>query len=193
MDGISQVNHLIRKSVGGDRIALDRLFDLVYAELRAISRRQLRAAAPFRRSIDSGALVHELYIKLLGGTELAPKNRGHFFAVAAKAIRHILIDHIRRRTRAKRGGNDARELLLESRHGKEVDTVELLALDEALARLEGVSPRLAQVVQLRFFAGSSVEETAELLDVDPRTVKRDWRKARAFLRRELDGPGDVGS
>ena len=186
MDDISQISRLVREVERGDQLALDRLFDLVYAELRAMSRRQL-GAGRLGRSLDSGALVHELYLRLADGDEMAWTDRGHFFAVAAKAMRHIVIDHVRCGLRAKRRGDRSHELFIESGHGKEVDVVELLALDEALTRLEAVSARLAQVVQLRFFAGLSVEQTAELLRVDPRTIKRDWRKARAFLRRELNG------
>jgi len=132
-------------------------------------------------TLSSTALVNEAYLKLIDKTRVAWQDRNHFFAVASRAMRHILVDHARRKLAEKRGGGARHEQLEETHIGFEERTVDILALDEALSRLEGLSDRLGKVVELRFFGGLSVEETAELLEVTPRTVKRDWRKAKAFL------------
>lgn len=169
----------------GDREALQQVFQIVYDKLGQLARREL-ARRPFPSTLSSTTLVHEAYVKLVDRTRADFQDRGHFFAVAAKAMRQILVDHLRQKLADKRGGRAAHVPLAETRIGVEDRLVDVLILDEALSRLEDVSERLSQVVELRFFGGLTVEETAEALGVTPRTVKRDWRKARALLFHELD-------
>ena len=170
----------------GDRGALDRLFPIVYRELRERAHRQLAG----RRSGDTlstTALVHEAYLKLTGSAHQTYEDRIHFFAVASRAMRQILVDYARRHAAAKRGSGD-RPLSLDPEAvpgpGR---SEELLELDEALAKLERLDERLGRVVELRFFGGLSVEEVGDAMGVSPRTVKRDWRKARAFLYQTIRG------
>ena len=173
---------------GGDREAFDRLFPLVYDELRILARRQIRRS-PGERALGTTTLLHEAYLKLVDQTRVAVQDRHHFFSLAAKAMRHILVDEARRRSAHKRGGGAAAPVGADAvaaapgiMPGGEAD---LVAVDRALERLEAVDPRLGRIVELRFFGGLSVEETAEALELSPRTVKRDWQKARAFLYHEL--------
>jgi RNA polymerase sigma factor (TIGR02999 family) len=168
----------------GEADAPRELFALVYEELRVLARAQVRRRGP-EHSLGATGLVHEAYLKLVDRSRIEVRDRGHFFALAGKAMRQVLVDHARRRGAAKRGGAAVRETLDDDVAPVEMKAAELLALDEALTRLEGVDPRLGRLVEVRFFGGLSVEETGEALDLSPRTVKRDWAKARAFLRREL--------
>lgn len=168
----------------GDREAANRLFPLVYRELRAMAHRQL-ARRPPGDSLVTTALVHEAYLKLVDRSRAAFNDRGHFFAVAARAMRQILVDQARKRISQKRGGRARKITLEEGKVPLRERAAEVVALDEALARLEEIEPRLGQVVELRFFGGLSVDEAAEALDISARTVKRDWRRARIFLHREL--------
>jgi RNA polymerase sigma factor (TIGR02999 family) len=168
--------------------ALNRLFPVVYAELRAVARAHLR----YERSdhtLQATALVHEAYMRLLGGAYPAWNDRQHFFRAAAEAMRRILVEHARRRARVKRGGNPVRVSLGDVDSAPQYDPEEILALDDAIRRLEDQDPTLADVVRLRFFAGLSVEETARMLDVSERTVKREWAFARAWLYEALGGSG----
>ena len=167
----------------GRRDAWSDLFPMVYEELRAIARSRMPASG--ERTLGTTALVHEAYLKLFDHTRLTVNDRKHFFALAARAMRQILIDHARRRGTAKRGGDLRRIDLDDATIAVDDRAGELLALDQALKRLAALDERMGQVVELRFFGGLSVEETAEVLGVDPRTVKRDWRKARAVLHQEL--------
>jgi len=170
----------------GDRAALEACFPLVYEELRAIARRQ-RAAWHGNATLNTTALLHEAYLKLVDQRSLGATNRAHFFAIAATAMRHILCNYARDRARQKRGGG-IQEVSLEN---LEIaannptfsdDAADVLAsLGEALERLEKLDKRQSQVVECRFFAGLSVEETASALDISPATVKRDWSFARAWL------------
>jgi RNA polymerase sigma factor (TIGR02999 family) len=175
-----QITQLLADIRGGDRRAIDLVFNLVYAELHKAARRQLAGVRP-GATLNTTVLVHEAYLKLVDGARADWTDRGHFFAVAAKAMRQIVIDYARWAARKKRGGDfqliglDGIDVADEERAG------ELVALDEALTRLESVSDRLARLVELRFFAGLSVEETADALALPAHQVKRDWRKARAFL------------
>ena len=170
----------------GRREALDQLLPLVYAELRAIARGR-RGAAGRPETLGTTALVHEAYLRLAAQTRLTVNDRRHFFAVAATAMRQILVDHARRRRALKRGGGAAAVPLDEGAVGTPDRVAEILSLDEGLRRLAELDARLARVVELRFFGGLSVEETAEVVGVDARTVKRDWRKARALLYTMLEG------
>lgn len=179
MTAPGEITALLAALREGDRSALDRIFPLVYEELRGRAHRQLAR----RRSGDTlstTALVHESYLKLAGSSHQSYHDRIHFFAVASRAMRQILVDYARRATAGKRDGGRAVSLEPE-RIADAGRSEELLALDEALESLERLDPRLAKIVELRFFGGLSVEETADVMDVSPRTVKRDWRKARAFL------------
>jgi len=160
---------------------------LVYAELRLLARRQLRRG---RRSptLDTTGLVHEAYLKLVDRSEAAWQDRTHFLAVAAVAMRHILVDQARRRAAAKRGGEAIQVTLDEGRLVTDPRAVEILALDEALTALSALSERLARLVELRFFGGLTEEETGQVMEMSERTVRREWRKARAFLFRALQAP-----
>ena len=178
MDDVTQLLAGVRD---GDVAARDRLLPIVYDELHAMARRKAWSAG----TLVTTELVHETYLKLFERASLDVESRRHFFAVAAMAMRQVLIDRAKARSRQKRGGDLPRVDLEASEIPAEGPAEELLSLDAALRRLELVSERLARVVELRFFGGLTVEETAEVLDVDPRTVKRDWRKAKAVLHQEL--------
>jgi RNA polymerase sigma factor (TIGR02999 family) len=168
----------------GDPAALDALVTLLYDELRSLARAQVRRGGP-EQSLGATGLVHEVYLKLVDHSRLEVRDRGHFFALAARAMRQVLVDRARRRSAGKRGGEAVVEPADDDIPAPREPTEDLLALDEALARLEGLDPRLVRLVEMRFFAGLSVEDTAEALDISPRTVKRDWQKARAVLHRDL--------
>ena len=176
-----EVTRLLSAYRGGARDALDRLLPLVYEELRAVAGRQLRRERP-DHTLHATALVHEAYVKLAGGGGVEAGDRAHFLAIAARAMRQVLVDHARRRMAAKRGGDWAVTTLSDGHHGVDFRPEEMLALDRALEQLE---PRQRQVVEYRFFAGMEEAEIAAVLDVSERTVRRDWVKARAWLYREL--------
>ncbi|MEO0649512.1 MAG: ECF-type sigma factor [Planctomycetota bacterium] len=159
------------------------LLELAHAELRRMAEWEMRREAP-GRTLQPTALVHEAYLRL--GGEVDWEGRAHFFGAAAQAMRRVLIDEARKRQAAKRGGGAERVSLSELVDGAEGDDLDLLALDEALDRLEAESPRLAEVVRLRYFVGLSVEATADLLGVAPVTVKRDWKYARAWLLSRME-------
>jgi RNA polymerase sigma factor (TIGR02999 family) len=169
----------------GDPEAVDRLFPLVYGELRRLARSRLRANRG--GTLSSAALVHEAYLKLVDQTRADVRDRSHFFAIASKVMRRILVDRARRRGARKRGGGEAPIELEESRIAAAAPAPDVVAIDEALERLERVDPRLAQTVELRFFGGLSVEETAAALGISEATVKRDWSKARLFLYDAIAG------
>jgi RNA polymerase sigma factor (TIGR02999 family) len=175
-----QVTRLLASVREGNRDAIDRVFDLVYAELHSAARRQLARARP-GQTLETTVLVHEAYLKLVDSAQSNWADRGHFFAVAAKAMRQIIIDYARWTTRQKRGGGVHKISLEDVDVASEDRAGELIALDEALTKLESLSERLARLVELRFFAGLSIEETAETMSMPPHQVKREWRKARAFL------------
>lgn len=168
----------------GDRKALDQLLPVVYAELHQIALRQMRHERA-DHTLNATALVHEAYLKLMDQNQVSWQNRAHFFAIASRMMRQILISYARKHNAEKRGGGQAHTLL----DGKEIAlgerADELLALDEALTQLGSFDERLAQVVEYRFFGGLTIEETAAVLDVSTMTVKRDWNKAKAWLYREL--------
>lgn len=169
----------------GDREALDRLLPLVERELHRLAHHYMSRERP-DHTLQTGALVNEAYMKLVDQTRVRWQNRAHFFAIAAQTMRRILIDHARRRRYDKRGGG-ARPLPLdEAAHITDERAAELVALDDALKHLQEVDERKARVVELRYFGGLSVEEAAEVLKVSPDTVGREWRRARAFLLREME-------
>ncbi len=180
-----EVTRLLGQLRGGDRDALDRLFPLVYQELRYAAERALRREAG-GHTLQPTALVHEAYLKLAGGP-LESANRAHFLGIAARAMRQVLVDHARRRRAAKRGGGEAAMSLSEADVAWSVRPDELLGLDEALDRLAQRNDRLRRVVELRFFGGLTEDEAAVALGVTTRTVQRDWAKARAWLHKELAG------
>jgi RNA polymerase sigma factor (TIGR02999 family) len=158
-------------------------FEALYAELHSLAHRQVRRARP-GATLNTTALVHEAYLKLAKSAGVS--EREHFFALAARAMRQVLVDHARERAAQKRGGGQVPVTLHEDVAAVPADAAELLAIDGALTALQGIDERLARVVELRFFAGLSVEETAEALATSTATVKRDWRAARAFLLTHLD-------
>jgi RNA polymerase sigma-70 factor (ECF subfamily) len=171
----------------GDREALDRLIPAVYTELRRQAARHLRRERQ-GHTLQTTDLIHEAYLRLVDQKNVRWQNRAHFYAVAAQLMRRILVDHARRRRRAKRGGSAARLPLDEGLVvAAEKSNVDLLALDEALGRLAAIDARQSQIVELRYFGGLSIEETAEALGVSPTTVKDDLNVAKAWLRREMGG------
>jgi RNA polymerase sigma factor (TIGR02999 family) len=164
--------------------AMDRLVPLVYSELHAIAHRELMRRRP-GDTLDTTALVHEAYVKLAGSKRPAWNDRVHFMAVCATAMRHIIVDYALKQQSRKRGGGLRRVSLDDSRLAPDEQAREILALNAALDRLAQLNERLSQVVECRFFGGLSVPETAEALKCSPRTVDRDWRKAKAWLYREI--------
>jgi len=185
----AETTALLAAARGGDRAAYDLVFARVYEELRRVASRQ-SARLGAGETLSTTVLVHEAYLKLAGGAGLAANDRVHFFALAARAMRQILIDHARHRRRHKRGGDAPHVELDRVELAAEAPPVEdLLAVDRALVRLGEVDPELARLVEWRFFAGLTLGEIAGLVDVSERTLKRDWQVARAFLLREIAGPG----
>lgn len=182
-----EITGLLRKHASGDSAALDRLVPFVYDDLRRIAHDRLRSErAP--HTLDTTAVVHEAYLRLVDMADPGWNGRAHFFAVSSKLIRNLLIDYTRRRRAEKRGGEMIRVPLNEALDGgraSEPRTIDLLALDEALSALARRDARLEQVVECRFFGGLSVRETAEVLQVSRRTVERDWTRAKAYLYRAL--------
>jgi RNA polymerase sigma factor (TIGR02999 family) len=182
-DNVSQV---LEDMKAGDHRAADKLLPLVYDEFRALARHYL-AQERANHTLQPTALVHEAYMKLVDQTRVDWQGRSHFFAVAAQAMRRILVDHARSRQRDKRGGGRARVVLDEEVALSPQKDEDVLALDEALQRLAKLDPRQAKVVELRFFGGMNVEEVAQALGVSKRTVEGDWTFARAWLSKELRG------
>jgi RNA polymerase sigma factor (TIGR02999 family) len=179
-----EITQLLKGVQRGDRSAFDRLLAVVYEELKRVAQRQMRRERA-GHTLDTTALVHEAYLKLVDQSEAVWQDRAHFFGVAARAMRQVLIDHARRRVAQKRGGGWERATLDEDLLGEQAPMEELVALDDALERLGQLDPRLVQVVEYRFFGGLTEEETAALLGITTRTVQRDWAKARAWLHKEL--------
>jgi RNA polymerase sigma factor (TIGR02999 family) len=184
----SEVTALLAAVESGDEAARNQLIPLVYEELRRLARRHL-AGERRGHTLQTTELVSEAYVKLVSLKGTGWKNRVHFFAVASRAMRFVLVDYARRRGYAKRGGNPVRVSLSETDQISEQRTAEVIAVDEALNRLAALDARKARIVELRYFGGLSVEETASLLEVSPRTIKREWRWARAWLYRELGERG----
>ena len=183
-DEISETTQLLRAWADGDKAALERLTPRVYRTLRRIAGHQMQQERA-GQSMQATALVHEAYLELIDVTNVNWQHRAHFFAVSAQIMRHILLDRARRRIAAKRGGGAERVNLDELPDLSGDRARELVALEDALKTLAENDPRKARVVELRFFGGLSVEETAEVLAVSPETVMRDWKFARAWLQAEL--------
>jgi RNA polymerase sigma factor (TIGR02999 family) len=180
----AEVTELLLAWSAGDKQALDQLFPVVYRELHRMARRYMTTENP-GHTLQASALVNEAYLKLVDVRQMQWQNRAHFFGVAAELMRRILVDFARRRHYLKRGGGARAVTLNEDLDISAAQTTNLVALDDALNALAEVDPRRVRVVELRFFAGLSVEETAEVLKVSPDTVVRDWRLAKVWLHREL--------
>lgn len=183
------ITRLLIAAGEGDAGAADRLWPLIYEELQRIAHRELYGERR-GQTLSTTALVHEVYFKLIDVDQVAWRDRAHFFALACRAMRQILVDRARYRQAQKRAGRQHQVTLGTAVQMAEDAGPDLLALDDALTRLATHNERLAQVVEYRFFGGLTVDETATLLDVSPRTVERDWRRAKAYLYRLLNpGPG----
>jgi RNA polymerase sigma factor (TIGR02999 family) len=182
------VTRLLRLWQQGDREASEELLPLVYGELRRIARRHLRAERD-GHTLEATALVHEAYLRLAGGAELHWNDRVHFYAVAAQMMRRVLVDHARGRGAAKRGGSMIRVSLDEARDPAIESGADLVALDDALKSLEVIDPRKSRVIELRFFGGLTLDETAAVLGVSVPTVVKEARLARAWLHGQIAAPG----
>ena len=187
-----EVTQMLAAASAGDPKASAELLPVVYEELRRLARGQMKKEV-VGQTLQPTALVHEAYMRLVGGADVKWQNRGHFFGAAAQAMRRILVERARHRGRLKHGGGRARVELGDQAMSSEPPATDLLALDEALAKLEARDKRKADVVMLRYFAGLSIEETAAALDVSPATVKNEWTFARAWLFRALGAPRGDGS
>lgn len=182
----SEVTRLLERWNEGDRHALDQLVPLLYDRLRALAHQRLRNE-PADRSLNTTALVHEAYLKLVDLPRPAPRARAHFLALASQVMRHLLVDHARARRTARRGGGRAPLELVEALWVSDEELDHALALDEALKRLEALDPRQSRILEQRYFGGLSLEETAEAMEVSLATVKRELRSARAWLALALGG------
>jgi RNA polymerase sigma factor (TIGR02999 family) len=191
MSGEGQVTQLLKRWRGGDRAALDALVPLVYAELKRVAEGYLRREQRGGATLQATALVHEAYLKLIGGAEVDWQDRRHFLATAARLMRQILVDHARARDADKRHGGE-RVTLSSVDPPDPRNAVDLLALDQALSRLEALDARKARVVELRVFAGLELSEIGQLMELSRATLDRDWRAARAWLYRELGGESGAG-
>ena len=185
------ITDLLHEARGGTRAAVDALMPVLYDELRRLAQARL-AGAPPQRSLNTTGLVHEVYLRLIDQSRVDWPDRLHFYGYAATAMRHILVDRARRRRSDKRGGALSGPIGLDADpfDVEAADPVDWIYLDQALERLRACSARLAQVVELRVFAGLTAEEVAELLNLSLRTVKRDWHKARLILHRFMQPDGD---
>jgi RNA polymerase sigma factor (TIGR02999 family) len=183
--GEEQVTELLAAWSEGDATALERLLPLVYADLRRIAARQLRSERP-DHTLSATAVVHEAYVRLVGQRQVRIEDRTAFFAAAATQMRRILVDHARRRSAAKRGGHEVRVTLDEEIAAGAERDLDLLALDQALEELAAVDPRVARIVELRFFGGLSLDDTAVAMDLSRRTVVREWALARGWLHQRLE-------
>jgi RNA polymerase sigma factor (TIGR02999 family) len=188
MSSPPRVTELLLAWGGGDQDAFDKLLPLIYGELRRLAAHYLRRERP-DHTLQPTALVHEAYLRLVDQTRAQWQNRAHFFGAAAQMMRRILVDHARQHKAAKRGGSGQRVTLDEKVAFAPEREMDLLALEDALIKLEQVDPQKSRLVELRFFGGLSTEEAAEVLGVSPATVTRQWRAAKAWLLRELSRGG----
>ncbi|MAS53044.1 hypothetical protein B1759_10510 [Rubrivirga sp. SAORIC476] len=189
-DPAPDVTHLLLALDGDDPAAVDALLPHVYTELQAMARRQLRGERA-GHTLDTAALVHEAYLKLIRQDRVSWQNRAHFLGVASLAMRRILVNYAKRRSRVKRGGDAPLATFDDGAVGRVTRSDELLALDEALDRLAARAPRPARVVEMRFFGGLTHAEIAEVLGLSEPTVRRDWQAARAWLSADLGPPADA--
>jgi RNA polymerase sigma factor (TIGR02999 family) len=185
---MNDVTRILSAIERGDGHASEQLLPLVYDELRELAARRLARESP-GQTLQATALVHEAYLRLVGPGDPGWSGRGHFFAAAAEAMRRILVERARHKSRLRHGGGARRENLSEVEMLAEVPSEDLLALDEALERLERKDPTAAQLVKLRYFAGLTAGEAAESLGISLRTAERNWAYARAWLHREVTGGG----
>jgi RNA polymerase sigma factor (TIGR02999 family) len=189
VEGFRDITGMLTAWGNGDEAALSGLMPIVYPELRRIARKHLARQSP-HHTLESAALVNEAYLKMLRAHGIRCESRVQFFALCSQIIRRILVDYARNRRYAKRGGGAVQIPIEGTPLRAPTQGVEVLALDEALASLSAVDPRKARVVELRYFGGLSVDETAEVLRISGETVKRDWKMAKAWLLRELSGAQD---
>jgi RNA polymerase sigma factor (TIGR02999 family) len=182
----NQVTQLLVSWGRGDQQSLENLIPLVYDELRRQARRYLRRERP-DHTLQSSALVHEVYVRLVDQRQANWHNRSQFFGVAAQLMRRILVDHARSRAAVKRGAGVTKLAIAEEVAAIEMQNVDLIALDTGLSNLEKIDPQQCRIVELRFFSGLSIEDTADALGISPATVKRDWAMAKAWLYREISG------
>jgi RNA polymerase sigma factor (TIGR02999 family) len=180
----TRINRLLADWGQGNEEARDALIPVVYGELRRLARRHLWRERP-DHTLQSAALVNEAYLRLVRQDVPQWQNRAHFFGVAAQLMRHILVDHARNRMAAKRGGSAPRLVLDPELAPAQNPEIDIVALDDALGRLSTLDPQQGRLIELRFFGGLSIEETAVVLGISPATVKREWATARAWMRREL--------
>ena len=178
------VTQLLMDWGSGDKEALDKLLPVVYDELRKQAARYLRRERA-GHTLQTTALIHEAYLRLVDQKNVHWQNRAQFFGLAAQLMRRILVDHARTKKRAKRGGSDIRVSLTGAKILAKSEDLDVVALDEALDRLAEIDEQQSKIVELRFFSGLTVEETAEVLSISPATVKRNWSMAKAWLHREL--------
>ena len=169
-----------------DKEELDKMMPAIYDELRRQAARYLRREQP-GHTLQTTALIHEAYVRLVDQHNVQWQNRAHFFGIAAQMMRRILVDHARTKKRAKRGGSDIKVSLDDATVAVPGQNVDVVEIDEALSRLAKIDEQQSRVVELRFFSGLTVEETAEVMGISPATVKRDWSMAKAWLHRELSG------
>jgi RNA polymerase sigma-70 factor (ECF subfamily) len=191
MSGGGEVTRLLGELGRGQKDAINDLLPLVYDELHRLARSYFRRERG-EHTLQPTALVHEAYIRLVD--QRAPmESRGHFLAVAATQMRRILLDYARKNHAVRRGGRDEKVLLEDTMAISEQQPVDMISLDAALHKLEGLDPGQAQMIELRFFGGLSIEETAAIMGISPATVKRGWTSARAFLHREINGAAGAGA
>lgn len=183
-----QLTRLLIGWSDGNKQALEELMPLVYDELRRLAAAYLRRERP-DHTLQSGALVSEAYLRLIDQTRVRWKNRAHFFGVAAQMMRRILVDHARNRVAMKRGAGATVISINDAIVGKDMQNLDLIALDDALNKLAGFDEQQSKIVELRFFGELSIEETAEVLGISPATVKRDWAVAKAWLFRQMSSAG----
>ena len=179
-----EITKLLRDWSGGDSTALDRLIPMVYNELHRLAHQHMRREQA-GHMLQTSALINEAYLRLVDQPEVTFENRAHFFGIAARLMRQILVDEARKRNSAKRGGGAIQVSLAEATTVAQEQAANVVALDKALKGLERIDVRQSEIVELRFFGGLSIDETAEVLKVSPGTVMRDWTFARAWLRNEM--------
>jgi len=179
-----RITDLLASWIEGDREAGDRLFTVLYTQLRRVARSRLRGRPP-GSSLDTAGLIHDTYIKLTAGSPVPVENQAHFLALASRTMRQIVVDHARRKSALKRDGDLLHISTLPAVASRGMSAEEIMALDEALEKLESVEPLLTRIVEMRYFGGATIEETAQALAISTATAKRHWIRARAFLFQQL--------